>query len=74
MALKELIRYERGFETRIYQLRVAPRGAELWRVTENPGEPSKSIKEADVASLEETLDLLEEIGRSLLAAGWSQVR
>jgi len=74
MALKELIRYERGVETRVYQLRVAPGGAELWRVTENPGEPSKSIKEADVASLEETLELLEEIGRSLITAGWSQVR
>ena len=74
MALRELIRYERGFETRVYQLRGAPGGAELWRVTEHPGEPPKSIKEADVASLEETLELLEEIGRSLLTAGWSQVR
>ena len=74
MALRELIRYERGLETRVYQLRGAPGGAELWRVTENPGEPSKSIKEADVASLEETLELLEEIGRSLITAGWSQVR
>jgi hypothetical protein len=71
---RELIRYERGFETRIYQLRVAPGGAELWRVTENPDAPSQSIKEADVASLEETLELLEEIGRSLLTAGWRSSR
>ena len=70
MALKELLRYQRGVQTRIYQLRVVPGGAELWRVTENPGEPTQSIKEADMASLEETLDLLEEIGRSLLTAGW----
>jgi hypothetical protein len=68
---RELIRYERGLETRVYQLRVLPGGAELWRLTETPGEPPRSIKEADVASIDETLDLLEEIGRSLTADGWT---
>jgi hypothetical protein len=67
---RELIRYQRGPEARIYQLRVALGGAELWRVTESPGVPPASIKEADVTSLEETLELLEEIGRTLLVAGW----
>ncbi len=67
---RELIRYERGLETRIYQLRVAADGAELWRVTESPDESPRSLKEADVASLEETLELLEDIGRSLVSAGW----
>jgi hypothetical protein len=50
---------------------VVPGGAELWRVTEYPGEPQRSIKEADVTSIDETLDLLEEIGRALTAAGWT---
>ena len=68
---RELIRYERGLETRVYRLRIVARGAELWRVMETPGEPPRSIKEADVASVDETLDLLEEIGRALTAAGWT---
>jgi hypothetical protein len=67
---RELIRYERGPEARIYQLRVVPGGAELWRVTECPGERPVSLKEADVTSLEETLELLEEIGRMLTVGGW----
>ena len=67
---RELIRYERGFERRSYELRVVPGGAELWRVMESPGEATKAIKEADVATMEETLELLEEIGRALIAGGW----
>lgn len=68
---RELIRYERGLETRIYELRVVAGGAELWRITAYPGDPTVSIKEADLASVEETLDLLEEIGRALTAGGWT---
>jgi len=51
-------------------LRVVTGGAELWRVTESPGELPRSLKEADVTSVEETLDLLDEIGRALTVAGW----
>jgi hypothetical protein len=67
---RELIRYERGPEARIYQLRVVAGGAELWRITEIPGEGPRALKEADVASIEDTLELLDEIGRALTAAGW----
>jgi hypothetical protein len=67
---RELIRYERGLETRTYELRVLAGGAELWRITTYPGEPTLSMKESDLASVEETLDLLEEIGRALTAGGW----
>jgi hypothetical protein len=69
-SIRELIRYERGVETRIYQLRTGSGGAELWRITESAGTEARSIKEADVHSADETLELLEEIGRSLTAAGW----
>lgn len=69
---RELIRYERGLEERVYQLRVVPGGAELWRVTESPGEEPRSLKEADVKSIEETFELLEEIRRSLTTAGWRE--
>jgi hypothetical protein len=70
---RELIRYERGIETRIYQLRVVSGGAELWRITERPGTPNQSIKESDLTSIEETLALMEEIGRMLMAGGWREI-
>ena len=71
-AFRELIRYARGLEGRVYQLRVVSGGAELWRVVESPGQQATSIKEADVKSMEETFQLLEEIRRSLTAAGWRE--
>jgi hypothetical protein len=68
---KELIRYTRADEVRIYNVRVMAPGLELWRVTHTAdGEKTTSIKEADLTSTEETLELLEDIRRSLQAAGW----
>lgn len=69
--LRELVRYERGDELRIYNLSITE-GVELWRVTEYPGEPPHTLKEADLRSIDELLELLEEIGRSLRAAGWRE--
>jgi hypothetical protein len=73
MEFRELVRYERVDETRIYSLVLAPVGVELWRLTESPEQPTQSLKEADLASVEELIELLDEIGQSLRAAGWTEV-
>ncbi len=70
---RELIRYERGWEVRVYQLRIATAGAELWRITESVDRKTTALKEADVQGIEDTLDLLEDIKRSLIAAGWREL-
>jgi hypothetical protein len=69
---KELIRYTRADEVRIYNVRVMAPGLELWRVTHSADGETTSIKEADLTSSEETLELLEDIRRSLQAAGWKE--
>ena len=68
--LHELFSCERGAETRTYNMRVVPGGAELWRVSESPGAGIQSIKEGDFRSSEEVSKFLEELRRSLTAAGW----
>jgi hypothetical protein len=70
--LRELFRYKRGDDTRIYSLRVVPTGAELWRVTESPGEPPASLKECDLKNTDEAIQFLEEVKRSLIAGGWKE--
>jgi hypothetical protein len=69
---KELIRYQRLDEVRVYYVRVASPGLELWRVTDTADDETRSIKEADLTSIDETLQLLEDIKRSLTAAGWTE--
>jgi hypothetical protein len=64
--------FTRGDETRVYRLRVVPDGAELWRITEAPGERSKSIKETFLRTSEEAGAFLEEMQRALTAGGWRQ--
>lgn len=70
---RELIRYTKGLQVRVYSIRTVCQGAELWRVTETGGRQTGAVKEADVTSMEETLDLLEEIQRSLVAGGWQEI-
>jgi hypothetical protein len=70
---RELIRYTRGVQVRVYTLRSVANGAELWRITESGGQQTGAVKEADVGSMEETLELLEEIQRSLTAGGWREI-
>ena len=41
----EVLRCSRGDETRIYDLRVVPGGAELWRTTEVGGAEAEAVKE-----------------------------
>jgi hypothetical protein len=68
--LKVLFRCERHDEIRVYGLRVVSPGLELWRVTETAGVQAGSVKEADLTSTDEAVQLLEEIRRSLRAGGW----
>lgn len=72
-SFREIFRHERGGETRIHKLRVVAKGAELWRVTEIPGEPVRSIKECDLTDPDEALEFLEEVQRTLKAGGWREV-
>ena len=62
--------YSRGDETRVYRLRVLAEGAELWRITEAPGEPAVSIRETHFKTSEEAGAFLEEMQRALTAGGW----
>ncbi len=68
----ELLRCTRGDETRIYRLRAVAGGAELWRITECPGETTRSVKESDFTDLETTSEFLEEVRRTLRAGGWRE--
>ncbi len=69
---RELFRYQRGDEVRIYNLRIVSPGVELWRMTEVAGQEATSIKEANLSSTEEAIELLHDIERSLQAGGWTQ--
>jgi hypothetical protein len=67
---KPLLQYRRGDETRVYNVRVVPDGAELWAVTEAPGRVPRSMKEGLFTSAAEALEFLDEVHRTLLAGGW----
>jgi hypothetical protein len=69
---RELFRYKRGDDTRIYSLRVVPTGAELWRVTESPGEAPASLKECDLTDTDEAIQFLAEVKQALIAGGWRE--
>jgi len=71
--LREVLRCERGKETRTYNLRSVPGGAELWRVTEIHGEPVSTVKECVLRTPEETAEFLEEVRRTLRAGGWEEI-
>ena len=68
----ELLRCTRGAETRIYSLRVVSDGAELWRVTEAPGETNRLVKESHFNGPDEAGRFLEEVRRTLKAGGWRE--
>jgi hypothetical protein len=69
----EVLRYQRGDETRTFSLRVVPNGAELWRVTQRPGQTPRSVKEALFDNPDETFEFLEEVRRTLIVGGWQEV-
>jgi hypothetical protein len=66
----ELFRYSRGMQLRIYLLRVEPGGTELWRITEEAGEPTHSIMETSFSGAEEAAQFIDEVERTLTAGGW----
>jgi hypothetical protein len=68
----EVLRCSRGGETRAYNLRIVPGGAELWRITESDDRGTSAIKESTFTSSEETSTFLEELRRALVAGGWRQ--
>lgn len=68
----EVLRCTRGDETRVYRLRVVADGAELWRMTESPGEQTRSVKESDFKDPETTSQFLDEVRRTLKAGGWQE--
>src|SRR5688500_4915687 len=71
-AVHEVLRVTRGLETRIYNLLPVPDGAELWRVTETAGAPSRSVKETHFRDAEAAVEFLEEVRRTLKAGGWQE--
>ena len=68
----EVLRCTRGDETRIYNLRVVSDGAELWRITESPGDEPRSVRESHFTGSEEASQFLEEVRRALIAGGWRE--
>jgi hypothetical protein len=67
----DLAEFTRGGQTRRYLLRVIEGGAELWRVTETPGEETESIRETRLRDSDECAAFLREMERALKAGGWT---
>jgi hypothetical protein len=65
----ELARFRRGQEIRVYKLRPAKDGAELWRVTD-AGDDTTSVLETKFQDTSQALQFLEELDRTLKAGGW----
>jgi hypothetical protein len=70
--LREVFRFQKGNDLRVYGLRLVSGRVELWRVTETPGQQASAIKEADCANSREALELFEDIEASLKAGGWRE--
>jgi hypothetical protein len=70
---RELFRYRRGDELRVYQLRVVPGGAELWQMTATAGNPATPLKEDDFTSPDDVIQTLEELKLRLKAGGWQEL-
>ena len=70
---RELFRYRRGDELRVYQLCVVPGGAELWRMTAIAGNPATRLKEDDFTSPDDVIQTLEELKLRLKAGGWQEL-
>jgi hypothetical protein len=71
---REVFRCRKATQVRVYGLRlISSGGAELWRITQTPGEPTASVKEADLKSTDEAIETFHEIGTCLKAAGWQEI-
>jgi hypothetical protein len=72
-AQHEVFRYARGMQVRVYVLRVGDGATQLWRITEQAGQPTASIMETAFSGAEEAAAFLEEVERTLTAGGWRLV-
>jgi hypothetical protein len=70
--LREVFRYQRGEEVRVYSLRVAPGCTELWRTTQQPGCAAVFVKETDLRGRDQTVAFLAEVKDTLVAGRWRQ--
>ena len=68
----DLAEFTRGGQTRRYLLRRVANGAELWRVTETPGEVTEAIRETRFRDSDEAAAFLGEMERALRAGGWTE--
>ena len=68
---RELARFKRGADERIYRLRPVDNGAELWRITEVDGQQTEAILETGFSNVEDALAFLGELDRTLRAGGWA---
>jgi hypothetical protein len=69
---RDVLRVTRGDETRIYRILVGSGHTELWRFIEAPAQPTRSIKECDLADADQAWTFLEEVQRTLKAGGWRE--
>jgi hypothetical protein len=69
---RPLMHYRRGDETRVYNLRVVADGAELWAVTEACGRVPRAVKEGLFTNVDEALEFLEEVHRTMVVGGWRE--
>ena len=67
---RELFRYEKNGTIRIYSLRVADEGAELWVVSLKRGKMSDAKKKVTPINPEDETIFLEDVERTLRIGGW----
>ena len=69
---RELFRYRKAGRVRIYNLRVASNGAELWVVSSQAGKVLSSSKKATFSNPDEAAIVLEDVERTLAVGGWQR--
>lgn len=70
--IRELLRYARGSDVRVYSLHLFEDHVELWRDTERAGLPVDSVKETDFTSWDEAADFIVEVRNTLIAGRWTE--
>jgi hypothetical protein len=70
---REVFRYEKRGKIRIYNLRVARGGTELWVVSSKAGGVSDSKKKMIITHPEEVPIVLGDVERTLRTGGWREI-